>query len=85
METREWDEAAVQKVAAAGLTQICPQAESVIRQPELVKTAQATGLHVRVWSVTRPDMIPDLEKANVYGGTVNWPAQARAHSQHASG
>lgn len=83
--TREWDEAAIQKVAAAGLTQICPQAESVIHQPELVKTAQAAGLHVRVWSVTRPDMIPHLEKANVYGGTVNWPAQARAHSQHASG
>lgn len=76
--TREWSVDAIAKVQTAGLQQICPMAQSVIDQPELVATARAAGLLVRVWSVASPDMIPALVAAGVYGGTVNWPGQARA-------
>lgn len=75
--TREWSEEAIQKVKAVGLNQICPMAQSVIGNPSLVDTAHDNGLMVRVWSVTSPEMIPDLVKAGVYGGTVNWPKEAR--------
>lgn len=76
---REWNEAALHQVAEAGLTQTCPTAEAVVAQPELVHTATALGLRVRVWGVTSPDLLPALVEAGVYGGTVNWPRAAREH------
>lgn len=76
--TRDWDVDAIERVRSAGLQQICPPADAVLAQPELVETARLNGLLVRVWSVRAPDLIPDLVAANVYGGTVNFPAAARA-------
>jgi glycerophosphoryl diester phosphodiesterase len=75
--TRDWDEAAIARVAAAGLSQICPPAAAVIQRPGLVAEAQRAGLQVRIWQVDSPDMVPALAKAGVYGGTVNFPAAAR--------
>jgi glycerophosphoryl diester phosphodiesterase len=76
--TRDWSEAAIAQVKDAGLTQICPPAEAALHHPALVEAAHAAGLQVRVWLVTGPQLVPDLAAAGVYGGTVNWPAQARA-------
>lgn len=76
--TRDWSETAIAQVADAGLTQICPPAAAVLERPDLVTKAQAAGLQVRVWWVTAPEVIPPLAAAGVYGGTVNWPAAARA-------
>jgi glycerophosphoryl diester phosphodiesterase len=76
--TRDWDEAAIKQVMAAGLSQICPPAARVIAEPGLVEVARLAGLEVRVWRVTGPEIVPALAAAGVYGGTVNWPAQARA-------
>lgn len=76
--TREWSEDAIQKVKAAGLSQICPMAQSVLDHPDLVQTATDQGLLVRVWSITSVNMIPDLINAGVYGCTVNWAREARA-------
>lgn len=76
--TREWSESAIAQVKDARLSQICPPAETLLQNPALVETAHAAGLQVRVWQVTKPELVPDLAAAGVYGGTVNWPGQARA-------
>lgn len=76
--TREWSADAIQKVKTAGLSQICPMAQSVIDHPDLVQIATDQGLLIRVWSITSVDMIPELIKAGVYGCTVNWAQEARA-------
>ncbi len=76
--TREWSESAIAQVKDAGLSQICPPAETLLQNPALVENAHAAGLQVRVWQVTKPELVPDLAAAGVYGGTVNWPGQARA-------
>ena len=76
--TRRWDEEAFRFVKEAGLTQLCPPAEAVLAQPELVERAHEVGLNVRVWLVTEPEMVPALAEAGVYGGTVNFPGAARA-------
>ncbi len=83
--TREWSEEAINRVRAADLKQICPQAADVLREPALVQAANAAGLNVRVWNITAPDLVPGLEAVGVYGGTVNWPAQARAALGDAKG
>jgi len=75
--TREWDESAIEKVASAGLSQICPPAQAVIDQPNFVQIAHDAGLNVRVWQVTSADMIASLADAGVYGGTVDWTGVAR--------
>ena len=75
--TREWSEDAIEKVKSAGLSQICPMAQSVIDRPELVQIASDHGLLVRAWSITSVDMIPDLITAGVYGCTVNWAREAK--------
>lgn len=75
--TRDWDKSAIQKVADAGLRQICPPAQAVVDAPELVKVAQSAGLDVRVWAVTSPELIAPLRDAGVYGGTVDWAGVAR--------
>ena len=75
--TRDWDETAIQKVMSAGLSQICPPAQSVVDHPKLVRVAQSAGLDVRVWAVTSPELIVPLREASVYGGTVDWTGVAR--------
>jgi glycerophosphoryl diester phosphodiesterase len=76
--TRDWSEAAIEQVRRAGLSQICPPAAALLDKPELAALAHASGLQVRVWQVTEPALIPELVRAGADGGTVNWPAAARA-------
>ena len=75
--TEDWSAEAIAKVQSAGLSQICPPAQAVIDQPELVNVAHEAGLRVRAWRMTSPDLIPPLAKLGVYGATVNWTAKAR--------
>lgn len=74
--THEWTPEAIMRVQVAGLSQICPPAQAVVDQPELVKVAHDAGLHVRVWRMTSPDLIPPLVEVGVYGATVDWTATA---------
>jgi len=75
--TRQWDEDTLHLTKEAGLSQICPPAQTVLDEPELVARSREAGLNVRVWLVTVPEIVPDLADAGVYGGTVNFPGAAR--------
>jgi glycerophosphoryl diester phosphodiesterase len=75
--TEDWSESAIEKVQSARLSQICPPAQAVVDNPELVKIAHQAGLNVRVWRMTSPDLIPPLVMAGVYGATVNWTTEVR--------
>lgn len=75
--TGEWSEEAIYTLQKLALPQICPRAASVLQQPELVQTSHEAGLTVRVWLVETPDVVAELARLGVYGGTVNFPAAAR--------
>ncbi len=75
--THDWSESAIKKVQSAGLSQICPPAQTVVDTPDLVAVAHQAGLQVRVWRMTSPDLISPLVEAGVYGATVDWTAKAR--------
>lgn len=75
--TRQWDEATLHYASNLGLPQLCPMAASVLARPELVEKAHQMGLAVRVWLVETVDMVPELARLGLYGGTVNFPGAAR--------
>jgi glycerophosphoryl diester phosphodiesterase len=74
--TTDWNQAVIQRVASARLNQICPPAASVLADVDLIETAHAAGLQVRVWQVSTLALVPALAAAGVDGGTVNFPAEA---------
>lgn len=75
--TEDWSASAIEKVQMAGLTQICPPAQAIIDQPDLMLVAHQAGLKVRAWRMTSPDLIAPLVALGVYGATVDWTAKAR--------
>lgn len=81
--TRNWSEAGIDTAKEWGASQMCPMAQSVLDQPDLIGYAAEQGLDVRVWLITSPEMVPKLNALGVYGGTVNFPGAARS-ALHAS-
>jgi glycerophosphoryl diester phosphodiesterase len=69
--TREFDAAAIRRVAEAGLAQICPLATQT--SAELVSAAHAAGLSVRAWGVGDEVVMRQAVAAGVDGMTVNFP------------
>lgn len=82
--TPEWNREVIMRARFAGLPQICPQATKILEKPDLVAFARDQGLVVRAWLVTAPNLVPQLAEVGVYGGTVNFPDEARAALLHAS-
>ncbi|GEM_PF-235240 len=76
--TEDWSEDAINRASAAGLTQICPPAAGLLANPDLLATARAAGLGVRVWQIESPEEVPSLASMGIDGGTVNWPGRAWA-------
>ncbi len=76
--TRDYTEAAIDAVHAAGLPQYCPQASEILANPTLVHYARDKGLQVRAWDMRDPAWTPQLAELGVYGATVNWPDRALA-------
>lgn len=75
--TREWSQEAIGLTREWGGSQICPTAQAILTQPELVEVAHQAGLTVRSWLIREPEEVPRLAALGVYGGTCNWPAAAR--------
>ena len=71
--TRDWSESGIDTAKVWGASQMCPMAQSVLDNPALIDYAKELGLDVRVWHVASPDMVPELNRLGVYGGTVNFP------------
>lgn len=69
--TPRFDEGEIERVAAAGLAQICPRAN--LLTPELVARAHARGLVVRAHGVKTRDDLRRVLEGGADGTTLNWP------------
>ena len=61
----------IDRVADAGLAQICPRAD--LLTPELVARARERGLQVRAWGVGTREHLRRVFACEVDGTTLNWP------------
>ena len=73
--TPRFDRAEIERVRAAGLSQICPRAD--LLAPELVEAAHQCGLTVRAWGVTTREQFAEVVASGADGTTLNWPDWAR--------
>ena len=69
--TPRFDTSEINRVADAGLDQICPRADQLA--PELVARARERGLGVRAWGVGTRDHLRRVFECDVDGTTLNWP------------
>lgn len=76
MANAHWNAEGIEVAKAWGASQICPPSQAVLDALEWVAVANEHGLDVRVWLVTSPAMVPQLNDLGVYGGTVNFPDAA---------
>lgn len=66
-----FDEATIERVRAAGVSQICPRVDTCT--PVLVDRARDYGLSVRVWGVRDRENLRSAIVAGIDGTTCNWP------------
>lgn len=69
--TPRFDAEEIERVAAAGLAQICPRAD--LLTTELVAAAHARGLQVRAWGVATREHLARVYTTGADGTTLNWP------------
>lgn len=69
--TPRFDGAEIERVVAAGLSQICPRAD--LLTPGLVAAAHARGLDVRAWGVGTREHLAQVYASGADGTTLNWP------------
>ena len=69
--TPRFGPAEIDKVADAGLAQICPRAD--LLTPELVARARERGLQVRAWGVSTRAHVQRAFECEIDGTTLNWP------------
>ena len=69
--TPRFDPGEIDRVAGAGLAQICPRAD--LLTPEHVARARERGLQVRAWGVATRDHVRRVFECKVDGTTLNWP------------
>lgn len=74
---RAFDQGAIERVAVAGWTQICPPA--ALAKPHLVRSAQDQGLEVRAWRVDDEALMRRMVAVGVDGMTVNFPDKLVAY------
>jgi glycerophosphoryl diester phosphodiesterase len=72
----------VAQARVLGLTQICPQANTVT--PELVRRLHAEGFAVRAWDVADEALMRQVVEAGADGMTVNFPDKLLAYVQNRS-
>jgi glycerophosphoryl diester phosphodiesterase len=69
----------ITQAEALGLTQICPQANTVT--PALVRRLHAEGFVVRAWGVANEALMRQVVDAGADGMTVNFPDRLLASLQ----